>query len=115
MQFIEFLVGPFGAAFGFIIPIAGLVLSIGLAAVNILVGLNDGARRLGSILTIVMIAGSPIWMAAFYGSSLFVADFDGDWRAIAFVSVLAAGSVWLAGTALYGVVRVLRQPTHLAD
>lgn len=115
MQLIDFLTGPVGAAFGFIIPMAGLILMIGLAAANLLVGLNDGARQLGSRLAAVMLTGFPIWLAAFYCSAFFAADFDGDWRGIAFCSVLAIFSLWLCSVALLGITRTFHGATPSED
>jgi hypothetical protein len=40
------------------------------------------------------------WMAVFYGSALFLADFHGDWRGVAFAAIFAVMPAWLAWPAI---------------
>lgn len=99
--------GPFGAAL-IGAAFAGLALMVFLAAANMLFGLSDAVRRYGAMLVCALLAGFPAWVVVFYGSMLFYADFNGDWRGVALTSVLAAFGCWLFGTAIFAIRRILR-------
>lgn len=104
---VDFIMGPFGAALIYA-SFAGLLLVVFMAFANVLFGLSDSVRRYGSIISCALMAGFPVWMAMFYGSTLFHADFDGDWRGIAFASVMTLAGCWLVSTPILAIRRILR-------
>jgi hypothetical protein len=44
------------------------------------------------------------WMAVFYGSALFLADFHGDWRGVVFAAACAIGMAWLFVAGARGLI-----------